>query len=65
MPSAPDGRLTRAQPVSRGLDVSREVDAVRTQRLRETVLIEDKTGLQAVAVCHIGRALKLEAGPAS
>ena len=37
-----------------GLDVTRELDAVLDQKLGETVLIHDASGLQAVAVCHIG-----------
>jgi GNAT superfamily N-acetyltransferase len=46
------GELTDA--VYPGLDVSREVDAVLTQKLGDTVLIDDAAGLQAVAVCHVG-----------
>jgi len=37
-----------------GLDVTRELDAVLDQGLGETVLVHDNSGLQAVAVCHIG-----------
>ncbi len=37
-----------------GLDVSGELEAVLDQNLGETVLIEDASGLQGVAVCHIG-----------
>lgn len=37
-----------------GLDVSREIDAVMTQKLGDTVLIDDAAGLLAVAVCHVG-----------
>lgn len=37
-----------------GLDVTREIDAVLDQHLGETVLVDDASGLQAVAVCHIG-----------
>jgi GNAT superfamily N-acetyltransferase len=37
-----------------GLDVSREIEAVLTQKLGDTVLIDDAAGLQAVAVCHVG-----------
>ncbi len=37
-----------------GLDVTREIDAVLDQKLGETVLVSDASGLQAVAVCHIG-----------
>ncbi len=37
-----------------GLDVSGEIEAVRAQKLGDTVLLEDGTGLQGVAVCHIG-----------
>lgn len=46
------GELTDA--VYPGLDVSREVDAVLTQKLGDTVLVDDAAGLQAVAVCHVG-----------
>jgi GNAT superfamily N-acetyltransferase len=46
------GELTDA--VYPGLDVGREVDAVLTQKLGDTVLIDDAAGLQAVAVCHVG-----------
>jgi GNAT superfamily N-acetyltransferase len=37
-----------------GLDVTREIEAVLDQKLGETVLVSDSSGLQAVAVCHIG-----------
>jgi len=37
-----------------GLDVIREMDAVLTQKLGDTVLIDDAAGLLAVAVCHVG-----------
>jgi GNAT superfamily N-acetyltransferase len=37
-----------------GLDVTREINAVLDQNLGETVLVEDGSGLQAVAVCQIG-----------
>ena len=37
-----------------GLDLSPEIDAVRAQRLGDTVLIDDGARLQGVAVCHIG-----------
>jgi predicted N-acetyltransferase YhbS len=37
-----------------GLDVSREIDAVFNQNLGETLLLDDGSGLQAAAVCHIG-----------
>jgi len=46
------GELTDA--VYPGLDLSREIEAVREQRLGETVLIDDTAGLQAIAICHIG-----------
>jgi hypothetical protein len=46
------GELTGA--VYPGLDLSREIEAVRAQRLGDTVLIDDGAGLQAVAICHIG-----------
>jgi GNAT superfamily N-acetyltransferase len=37
-----------------GLNVTREINAVLTQQLGDTVLIDDSAGLQAVAVCHVG-----------
>jgi GNAT superfamily N-acetyltransferase len=37
-----------------GLDLSREIQAVRAQRLGDTVLIHDSAGLQGVAICHAG-----------
>jgi GNAT superfamily N-acetyltransferase len=37
-----------------GLDLSREIRAVRTQALGDTVLIDDAADLQGVAVCHVG-----------
>lgn len=37
-----------------GLDVGGEIDAVMTQKLGDTVLLDDAAGLQALAVCHIG-----------
>ena len=37
-----------------GLDLSREIASVRAQRLGDTVLIDDGTGLQGMAVCHAG-----------
>ena len=40
--------------VYEGLDLGREIGAVLDQRLGETVLIDDATGLQGVAICHIG-----------
>ena len=46
------GELTDA--VYPGLDLSREIAAVRAQRLGDTVLLDDGAGLQAVAICHVG-----------
>ena len=46
------GELTNA--VYPGLDLSREIESVRAQQLGDTVLIDDGTGLQGVAVCHLG-----------
>lgn len=40
--------------VYEGLDLSREIEAVYDQRLGETLLLDDASGLQAVAVCHLG-----------
>lgn len=37
-----------------GLDLSREIEAALDQGLGETVLIDDASDLQGVAVCHIG-----------
>ena len=37
-----------------GLDLSREIRAVRGQWLGDTVLIDDGAGLQGVAICHVG-----------
>lgn len=49
------GELTDA--VYPGLDLSREIEAVRAQGLGDTVLIDDGAGLQGVAVCHLGAVL--------
>ena len=46
------GELTGA--VYPGLDLSREIEAVRAQRLGDTVLIDDGAGLQGMAICHLG-----------
>ena len=46
------GELTGA--VYPGLDLSREIRAVRAQWLGDTVLIDDGAGLQGVAICHVG-----------
>jgi GNAT superfamily N-acetyltransferase len=46
------GELTDA--VYSGLDLSREIQAVRAQRLGDTVLIDDAAGLRGVAICHVG-----------
>ena len=46
------GELTDA--VYPGLDLGREIEAVRAQRLGDTVLIDDGAGLQGVAICHVG-----------
>lgn len=37
-----------------GLDVSAEIEAVRTQKLGDTVLLTDGAGVEGVAVCHLG-----------
>ena len=37
-----------------GLDVQREITAVETQRLGDTVLLSDIRGLVGLAVCHCG-----------
>jgi GNAT superfamily N-acetyltransferase len=46
------GELTAA--VYPGLDLSREIKAVRAQWLGDTVLIDDGADLQGVAICHVG-----------
>lgn len=45
-------RLTDA--IYPGLDLSREIVAVQTQTLGDTVLLEDETGLTGFAICHCG-----------
>ena len=45
-----------------GLEVTREVDAVLDQGLGETVLVHDESGLQAVAVCHLGAGTEAGSG---
>ena len=45
-----------------GLDVSREIESVRAQRLGDTVLIDDGAGLQGVAVCHVGAGTEAGSG---
>ena len=37
-----------------GLDLQREIRAIETQRLGETILLEDAEGLAGLALCHIG-----------
>src|SRR6266704_2746195 len=54
------GELTDA--VYPGLDLSREIMAVRAQRLGDTVLIDDAAGLQGVAVCHVGAGTQAGSG---
>ncbi len=54
------GELTDA--VYPGLDLSREILAVRAQRLGDTVLIDDAAGLQGVAVCHVGAGTEAGSG---
>lgn len=54
------GELTDA--VYPGLDLSREIEAVRAQRLGDTVLIDDGAGLQGVAVCHVGAGTEAGSG---
>ncbi len=46
-----------------GLDVGREIRAVRDQNLGDTVLVWDGSRLAGLAVCHCGRGT--EAGPAN
>jgi len=54
------GELTDA--VYPGLDLSREIQAVRAQRLGDTVLIDDGAGLQGVAICHVGAGTEAGSG---
>jgi predicted N-acetyltransferase YhbS len=37
-----------------GLDLSREIHAVRDQQLGDVVLLDDTDGLAAMAICHLG-----------
>lgn len=37
-----------------GLDVEREIHAVEAQELGDIILLDDATGLAAMAVCHVG-----------
>jgi predicted N-acetyltransferase YhbS len=37
-----------------GLDLTHEIDAVHAQQLGDTVLVDGGTGLEGVAVCHVG-----------
>ena len=45
-----------------GFDVSGEIEAVRAQKLGDTVLLEDGAGVQAVAVCHLGAGTEAGSG---
>jgi GNAT superfamily N-acetyltransferase len=54
------GELTGA--VYPGLDLSREIRAVRAQSLGDTVLIDDNADLQGVAICHVGAGTEAGAG---
>jgi GNAT superfamily N-acetyltransferase len=54
------GELTDA--VYPGLDLSREIMAVRAQRLGDTVLIDDAAGLQGMAVCQAGAGTEAGSG---
>jgi GNAT superfamily N-acetyltransferase len=38
-----------------GLDLGREIRAIETQRLGETILLDGADGLAGLALCHIGR----------
>ena len=42
--------------------MSREVDAVLDQGLGETVLVDDESGLQGVAICHLGAGTEAGSG---
>ena len=37
-----------------GLDLTREIVAVETQRLGDTIVVTDDQGVSAMAVCHVG-----------
>lgn len=54
------GELTDA--VHPGLDLRREIESVRRQRLGDTVLIDDGAGLQGLAVCHVGAGTEAGSG---
>ncbi len=54
------GELTGS--VYPGLDVSREVGAVLAQKLGDVVLIDDNSGVCAVAICHIGAGTEAGSG---
>jgi GNAT superfamily N-acetyltransferase len=45
-----------------GLDVSLEIESVLAQGLGDTVLIDDASGLQGVAVCHAGAGTEAGSG---
>jgi GNAT superfamily N-acetyltransferase len=54
------GELTDA--VYPGLDLSREIESVRAQRLGDTVLIDDGAGLQGMAICQVGAGTEAGSG---
>jgi len=45
-----------------GLDVSLEIESVLAQGLGDTVLIDDASGLQGVAICHVGAGTEAGSG---
>jgi GNAT superfamily N-acetyltransferase len=47
-----------------GLDVSREIEAVESQRLGDTVLVHEGDALAAFAVCHLGAGSEAGSGAA-
>jgi GNAT superfamily N-acetyltransferase len=51
-----------ADAVRPGLDLSREIESVRAQRLGDTVLLHDGDTLVAFAVCHLGRGSEAGSG---
>ena len=51
-----------AEAVHPGLDLEREIVAVASQRMGETILLEDRAGLVGFAVCHCGQATEAGSG---
>jgi GNAT superfamily N-acetyltransferase len=53
---------TLTDEVYAGLDLSREIAAVETQRLGDTVVLTDDRGVAAMAVCHVGAGTEAGSG---